>query len=128
MVLAGELRELLDHDRSRRHVDPDGERLGGEDDLDQPFDETGLDDLLHRRHHARVVSGDPALQLCDELSEAEDVQVGVVEAAEASIDDPRDRGAFVTGGQIEPCIDTRLGRRIALRSAEDEEDRRQETP
>ena len=33
MVLAGELRQLLDHDRTRRHVDADGEGLGGEHHL-----------------------------------------------------------------------------------------------
>ena len=33
VVLAGELGQLLDHDRTRRHVDADGQGLGGEHHL-----------------------------------------------------------------------------------------------
>ena len=52
VALARELRELLDDDGTRRHVDAEREGLGREDDLDEPFDEAGLDGLLERRHHA----------------------------------------------------------------------------
>ena len=62
MALAGELRELLDDDRACRHVDAEREGLGGEHDLDQARRERLLDRLLHRRHHARVVRGEPRLE------------------------------------------------------------------
>ena len=82
MVLAGELRQLLDHDRSRRHVDPDGQGLGGEHDLHEALDEALLDDLLHRRHHAGVVGGHADVELGDELCVAEHIEIGRLEAAE----------------------------------------------
>ena len=53
VVLAGELRELLDHDRAGGHVDAERQRLGREHDLQQPGRERLLDRFLHRRHHAR---------------------------------------------------------------------------
>ena len=68
MLLAGELRELLDHHGARRHVDPDREGLGGEDDLDQTLDEARLDRLLERRDHPGVVGGDARLERGDELA------------------------------------------------------------
>ncbi len=63
VVVAGELRELLDHDGPSRHVDPDRERLGGEHHLHEALDEAGFDDLLERRHHAGVVGSEPGLEL-----------------------------------------------------------------
>jgi hypothetical protein len=71
MMLSGELRELLDDDGARRHVDPDCQRLGGEHDLDQSRDEALLHDLLHRWDHAGVVSGDADVELGHELVVAE---------------------------------------------------------
>ena len=35
VALAGELRQVLDHDGARRHVDAERERLGGEHHLDE---------------------------------------------------------------------------------------------
>ena len=61
---------------TRRHVDADGQRLGGEDHLHEAVDEALLDDLLHRRHHAGVVRGDADVELGDELGVAEHVEVG----------------------------------------------------
>mmetsp|Transcript_974 Transcript_974/g.4132 ORF Transcript_974/g.4132 Transcript_974/m.4132 type:complete len:208 (-) Transcript_974:1144-1767(-) len=43
-----------DH-RLGRHVDADAERLRGEQDLQQPFSEENLDNLLQGRQHAAVV-------------------------------------------------------------------------
>jgi hypothetical protein len=61
VALAVELREPLDHDRPRRHVDAEGERLGGEDHLHEAGREARLDRLLERRHHPGVVGGDARL-------------------------------------------------------------------
>ena len=90
-MLAGELGQLLDHDGSSRHVDADCERLGGEDHLDQAFDETRLDDFLHRRHHAGMVRGHTRFELQQELVVAEHRKVGRVEAAQTCRDDRADR-------------------------------------
>ena len=61
-MLAGELRELLDDDRARRHVDAERQGLGREHDLHQARGERLLDRLLHRRDHARVVRGEARLE------------------------------------------------------------------
>ena len=87
VVVAGELRQLLDHDRPSRHVDPDGEGLGGEHDLDEPLDEARFDDFLERRHHAGVVGREPGIELGEELAVAEHREIGRVERAEAGIGD-----------------------------------------
>jgi hypothetical protein len=84
VVFTGELGELLDDHGPSRHVDADRQRLGGEHDLDQTLDETRLDDLLHRRHHAGVVGGDAALELRTNWVVAEHLEVGVVEPASRS--------------------------------------------
>ena len=55
MPLAGELAQALDDDRTSRHVDAEGERLGGENHLDQALGEAALDRLLERWHHPGVV-------------------------------------------------------------------------
>ena len=102
VVVAGELRQLLDDDRAGRHVDADGERLGGEHDLDQPLDEAGLDDLLERRHHAGVVGGDAGLELGEELAVAEHGEVVVGEPVEAGVDDLADAVALGAVGQAQP--------------------------
>ena len=89
------LRQLLDHDRARRHVDADGERLGGEHHLHQALDEARLDDLLERRHHPGVVGGDAGLELGEELAVAEhgEVRVGSM-PAEPGVDDLADAVAL----------------------------------
>ena len=65
VMLAGELRQLLDHHRAGRHVDAERQGLRGEHDLEQSRGEGLLDCLLHRRDHPRVVRGDPGLQARD---------------------------------------------------------------
>ena len=110
VVVAGELRELLDHHAARRHVDADGERLGGEHDLHEPLDEAGLDDLLERRHHPGVVWRDAGLELGHELLVAEHLEVGVASS-------PSSRpsaiswiaGSLVLVGEAHPGGDARRG-------------------
>ena len=85
VVIAGELRELLDDDGARGHVDADGQCLGGEHHLRQPLDEACLDGLLERRNHPGVVGGDAGLELGQELLVAEHLQVILVESLEARL-------------------------------------------
>ena len=124
VVVTGELGQLLDHHGPRRHVDADGEGLGGEHHLEQAGGEALLDGLLERRHHPGVVRCDTGLEPGDQLPVAEHGQVGVVQGGQALIDDRPDglalggRGEAHTGGG-------RPRRLVALVAAEDEEDRRQ---
>ena len=60
VALTGELREALDHDSAAGHVDAERERLGGEDDFEEPGRERLLHRLLHRRHQAGVVRREPS--------------------------------------------------------------------
>ena len=126
VVVAGELGQLLDDDGAGRHVDADGERLGGEHDLDQALDEARLDGLLERRHHPGVVGGDPGLELGEELSVAEHGEVVVGEAFQAGVDDLADAVALGAGRQAQARRRGRTGRLVALVAAEDEHDRRQQ--
>ena len=125
MVIAGELRQLLDHHRPRRHVDTDRQRLGGEHHLHETLREAGFDDLLERRHHARVVSSDPGLQLREELAVAEDGEVVVLHPGQPALDDLADADALVDARQLHAGSQARLRRFGARVAAEDEVDRRQ---
>ena len=126
VVIAGELGQLLDDDGAGRHVDADGERLGGEDHLRQPLDEACLDGFLERRDHPGVMGGDAGLELGEELLVAEHLQVVVVETLEAGLDDGADACLFVARGQPHSGGEARAGGLVALVAAEDEDDRRQQ--
>ncbi len=125
MVIAGELRQLLDHHRPRRHVDTDRQRLGGEHHLHETLREAGFDDLLERRHHARVVSSDPGLQLREELPVAEDSEIVLLHPGQPALDDLADADALVDARQLHAGSQARLRRFGARVAAEDEVDRRQ---
>ncbi len=73
--LAVPLRELLEHDRAGRHVDAEGQGLGGEDGLHQPPHEELLDALLEDRQHSGVVGRDAAREALEEVVVAQDVAV-----------------------------------------------------
>ena len=75
----GVLRELLQRDRARRHVDAEGQRLGREHDREQVLLEAGLDDLAKGGHHAGVVHGDAPAKAVDEVGVLQRVQVLVGE-------------------------------------------------
>ena len=75
MVVPGELGQFLDHDGTRRHVDPDGEGLGREDHLDEALGKAGFDNLLEGGHHSCVVRSDTVLQLSDKPVIPEDIEV-----------------------------------------------------
>ena len=93
-MVARELRQLFDHDRASRHVDADGEGLGGEHHLEQASDEAPLDRLLERRHHAGMVRRDAGVELGEELAVSEHGEIGLIEAAEAIVDYLFDRLAL----------------------------------
>ena len=126
VVVARELGQLLDDHGARRHVDADGQRLGGEHRLDQPLDEAGLDRLLERRHHPGVVGGDAGLELGEELPVAEHGEVLVADPLQAGGDDLPDAVALFGRRQPHPSGRARPRRLLALVAAEDEHDRRQQ--
>ena len=125
VMIAGELRQLLDHDGAGRHVDPDGQGLGGEHHLHEALDEAGFDDLLERRHHPGVVRSQAGLELGEELRVAEHRQIAGIERPEAGVDDPPDPVAIVVGREAQAGVETGPGSFVALVAAEDEVDRRQ---
>ena len=100
VVLAGELRELLDDDRAGRHVDAERQRLGGEHRLHEARGERLLDGLLHRRDHAGVVRGEAREQAAEPRVVAEGLEVVVVEAGRVVLGDPLELASL--GARREP--------------------------
>ena len=64
MVLAGELRQLLNHDRSGWHIDANGQSLRRENNLHQALGKARLHDLFKGRNHASVMGGDTIFETC----------------------------------------------------------------
>jgi hypothetical protein len=128
VVITGELGQLLDDDSPRRHVDADGQRLGGEHRAQQSGDEALLDRLLERRHHAGVVGGGAGFELGGELVVAEHCEIRLVESLESRVEDLPDRLALGTIGQAHAGIGHLAGGFPALIAAEDEVDRRKQVP
>ncbi len=125
VALARELAEPFDHDRPRRHVDPERERLGGEDDLHQCGREALLYRLLERRHHARVVRGDARLQRGNPLAVAEDAQVVIRQRRHFALGDGANPFTLLRRRQPQAEVEA-LSDRVGTRGAtEDEIDRRQ---
>ena len=77
---APELGEPLHDDGPGRHVDAEGERLGGEDHLQQPLGEALLDRLAEGRDQAGVVRRDARLERRRPRSVPEGAQVVVARA------------------------------------------------
>jgi hypothetical protein len=93
--LAVPLRQLLDDHRARRHVDAQGQRLGGEHHLAPAGREQLLDALLEGRQHAGVVGGHAAREALEEVVVAEDVQVLVGDVAALRLDEGDDLVALL---------------------------------
>ncbi len=125
MVLAGELRELLDHHRARGHVDAERQRLGREHDLQQAGREGLFDCLLHRRDHPRVVRRDPRLEAGEPLVVPEHLQVGVVERLEVGVGDTTQLAAGGRVGEPDAAGEALLDGPVAARPREHEHDRRE---
>jgi hypothetical protein len=62
VALTGEFCEFVDHDCSSGHVDSESQSFGGEDNTDQPFDETLLDSLFEWRNQSGVMTRNPTLE------------------------------------------------------------------
>ena len=73
--LAGELRQSVDHHRAGRQVNPEGERLGCIDNLQESHGEELLGDLLEYRDQPGVVGGHPSSQPVGPAIHAQGVQV-----------------------------------------------------
>ena len=94
---AAELAEPFDHDRPGRHVDAERQRLGGEDDLEQPGREAGFDGLAVRRDEPGVVGRDAGLEPFEPLREPEDAEVVVGQAGDVGLGDLADRRPLPRG-------------------------------
>ena len=124
--LAVELDEPLEHHGARGHVDPEGQRLGGEDRADAPRGEELLDHLAERRQHAGVVRRIPAGEAVDEVPVAEDAEVLVGDARHPLLDDAPDALALLVGDHPHVLGQQLANRRLAADPAEDERDRGQQ--
>ena len=125
VALAGELGELLDDDRTGRHVDAEGERLGGEHRLDQTGREAGFHGLLERRHQAGMVGGIAGLQPDQPARIVQHRQVLVGEGVHVLLGDGPDLAPLLGGGEA-LSFPHALGDGVVTgRPAEDEIDRRE---
>ena len=99
MALPGELRQLLDDDRPRGHVDAERQGLGGKHHLDQAGGEARLDRLLEGRDQAGVVGGVTRLHPGQPGSVVEDAEILVGEPFDVGLCDGPDLATLVDGGQ-----------------------------
>ena len=102
VVLAGELRQLVDHDAAGRQVDAEGQGLRGEDDPHEPLGEADLDGLLEGRHQAGVVAGDTPFETIEPTGGVEEGEISRVEAGEALLGDRPDPEGLVLVGETDP--------------------------
>ncbi len=122
VVIAGPLRQLVEHNGPGRHVDTEGQRLGREHDLREAPDETGLDRFLHRRDHAGVMRCDAGLETSHEMIELEHLAIARGQRSEAISGDGSDFLAFGRGGQLQAGVDHGASGFRARSATEDEVD------
>ena len=120
--LAVELLELLEHDSSRRHVDPQREGLGGEHDLHELALEELFDDLFERRQKTRMMRSDSPLKVLAPFPESEDSQILLEQGSGALLDDRPDLRPLLGCREAGSGPANLLHRGIAAGAAEDEED------
>ncbi len=99
VAFAGELRQLLDHHASGRHVDAQCQGLGRKDQLDEAGGKAGLHRFLERRDHACVMRADPRLHARHPPGPSEDVEVVVAQCADMLLADRPDAMSFLGIGQ-----------------------------
>ncbi len=124
-VRAAELGEPLDHHRPGRHVDAEGQGLGGEHHLQQALGEALLDRLAERRHQPGVVGGDARLEGRRPRAVPERAQVVVAQPLHRGLDELPDPGPLFGCGQPDPVLEAVAGGVVAGRPGEDEGDGRQ---
>ena len=124
--LAVPLRQLLEYDGPRRHVDPQGEGLGREHHLHQAPQVERLDALLERRQHARRGERRPATQRIEEVVVAEHLEVGSRERAHGLLDVGEHLVALGGGVEPEVRVEALLDGGVTSGAAEDEDDRREQ--
>ena len=125
MGLAGELAEILDHDRSGRHVHPERQRLGGEDHLHQTVRERLLDRFLEGWDHAGVVARDPVLQGAEPAFVPQHLEIAAREGRGVAGRDLPDAPGVGGVGQSHTGLHDGADRLVAAGPAEDEHDGRQ---
>ena len=123
VALALELPQILDHDGLRRHIDPERQGLGGEDDLDQPGREQLLDRLLEDRKHPRVVRRDAGGRRLHEQVEPQGLEISIVDPRGPSLGDIADPASLLARRQLEARVEEPPNALVAPRAAEDEVDR-----
>jgi len=121
------LREVLDHNGARRHVDPEGEGFCGEDDLHERLCEASFDRLAKRRHHTCMVGGDSRFERSQETPVVEYGEVVVGERLDVALGDLPHDPALVGRREAEPVLEAIADGLVAARPREDEVDRRQQT-
>ena len=97
MGLAVVLDQPLQHDGAGRHVDAQGQRLGGEHGPHQALDEQFLDGLPERRQHARMVGGQAALQRLAPFPVPEHLEIAARQFAGVPRDDRVGPGSYSSG-------------------------------
>ena len=118
--------EFLQDDRARRHVDPEGQGLGGEDRSDPALGEQLLDDLAEGRQHPGVVGREAPFDAVDEVPVAQDAQVLVGQGADPLLDIPPVADAVRLADEPDPPRQQLPDSGIAPVAAEHERDRRQQ--
>ncbi|MFM8775425.1 MAG: hypothetical protein ACKOEH_00795, partial [Actinomycetota bacterium] len=81
-----------------------------------------FDDLLERRHHSSVMTGDSRFELIGEARKPECREVVIAEDRHSGVDDLRDLLSFGLVGQSNAVPHARFGRLVALIAAENKND------
>jgi hypothetical protein len=123
--LAVVLLEAFDDDRPRRHVDAERERLGREDELQEPLLEQRLDDLLEQRHEPRMVRRDAVEQRPTPTAEPQHLEVLDGQLPEPLVDSGRDALPLLVGGETDPSLAELRDRVVAPLAGEHEHDGRE---
>ena len=122
---AAELGDLLDYHRAGGHVDPEGQRLGGEHHLYERLGEARLDGFAERRHHARMVGSHAGFHALLVRRIAENRQVLVGEGIHVGLHDRPDPMPLLGRCQPEAVVEAVPHRLVAAGPREHEVDRRQ---
>lgn len=120
-LAAVELADVCEDDRLGGHVEADGERLGGEEDLDEALLEEDLDDLFEDGEQAAVVDADAALEQGQDVGDLGQRAVLVRQARDGVGEDGLDRVALVVRVELELGHLQRQSLALALGKGEDDD-------